>query len=118
MADDVTTEPATEHSAEPKAPQRKQPLDIWVKGLLALALILGLALRLWGIGWGLPDARHPLATYHPDEWINLNAAEPVDIPHGKFDIGFYNYGTLYFYGVSLGDHRARLWHDSHPSRER
>ena len=33
-----------------------------VFGWLALITALGLALRLWGITWSLPDARHPLAT--------------------------------------------------------
>src|SRR2546423_1533266 len=79
--------------AKPK--DRRTPL------LVALIVLLGLALRLWGLGWSLPDARHPAATYHPDERIDLSAAQQADIPHLKFDIGFYNYGTLYFYGVSL-----------------
>jgi 4-amino-4-deoxy-L-arabinose transferase-like glycosyltransferase len=77
--------------------------------LLALITIFGLALRLWGIGWSLPDARHPLATYHPDELVNLNAALAADIPHGKFDIGFYNYGTFYFYLVSFAQTFGRGW---------
>ncbi len=68
---------------------------------LLFVVALALFLRLWGIGCSLPDARHPLATYHPDERINLNAAQRVDIPHLKLDTGFYNYGTFYFYLVSL-----------------
>ncbi len=75
--------------------------DKKVYGLLVLIVVLGLALRLWGIGWSLPDARHPLATYHPDERVNLNAALQADIAHGQFDIKLYNYGTLYFYFVNL-----------------
>lgn len=70
-------------------------------GVVAAITLLGLALRLWGIGWSLPDARHPIATYHPDELINLQAAEAVDLGHGKFDIGFYNYGAFYFYLANL-----------------
>ena len=70
-------------------------------GLLLLIVALGLGLRFWGIGWSLPDARHPLATYHPDEKVNLNAALQADIAHGQFDIHFYNYGTFYFYLVNL-----------------
>ena len=68
---------------------------------LSFVVALALFLRLWGIGWSLPDARHPTATYHPDERINLNAARSVDISHLKLDTGFYNYGTFYFYLVSL-----------------
>ncbi len=69
--------------------------------LVSLITLLGLCVRLWGIGWSLPDSRHPLATYHPDELVNLNASLAADIPHGQFDIGFYNYGAFDFYLVSL-----------------
>jgi 4-amino-4-deoxy-L-arabinose transferase-like glycosyltransferase len=74
-----------------------------------LIVVLGLALRLWGIGWSLPDARHPLATYHPDELINLNAARAADIPHLQFDIQFYSYGALDFYLVSFAQTFAQGW---------
>jgi 4-amino-4-deoxy-L-arabinose transferase-like glycosyltransferase len=80
---------------------RLSPRDRQVFGLLALLTLFGLALRLWGITWGLPDARHPISTYHPDELVNLNAANQADLLIGKFDIGFYNYGTLYFYLVHI-----------------
>ena len=70
-------------------------------GLLLLIVLLGTGLRFRGITWSLPDIRHPLATYHPDERVNLNAALQADIAHGQFDIKFYNYGTLYFYLVNL-----------------
>ena len=77
--------------------------------LLALVVILGLFLRVEGIRWSLPDARHPLATYHPDELINLEAALKVDIPHLQLDTEFYNYGALYFYMVSFAHTVARGW---------
>ena len=70
-------------------------------GLLLLIVTLGMGLRFWGLTWSLPDARHPVATYHPDERVNLNAALQADIAHGKFDIQLYNYGTFYFYLVDL-----------------
>lgn len=76
---------------------------------VAAVTLLGLAIRLWGIRWGLPDARHPLASFHPDEIINLNAALTADIPHGQFDIKFYNYGAFYFYLVSFAVTFARGW---------
>jgi 4-amino-4-deoxy-L-arabinose transferase-like glycosyltransferase len=79
----------------------KTPPDWPTIGRVALIVLLGLALRLWGIGWSLPNAAHPLATYHPDELVNLNAALAADIAHGKFDIGFYNYGAFYFYLVNF-----------------
>jgi 4-amino-4-deoxy-L-arabinose transferase-like glycosyltransferase len=90
-----------ETSAQASATARRRPQDWLSIGLAALIVALGLWLRLSGLGWSLPDRRHPLATYHPDELINLNAALSADIPHGKFDIGFYNYGAFYFYLVSL-----------------
>jgi 4-amino-4-deoxy-L-arabinose transferase-like glycosyltransferase len=85
----------------------KTPPDWPTLGIVALIVLLGLVLRLWGIGWSLPNAVHPLATYHPDELVNLNAARQADIPHGKFDIGFYNYGAFYFYLVSFAQSFAR-----------
>ncbi|MCS6777129.1 MAG: glycosyltransferase family 39 protein [Chloroherpetonaceae bacterium] len=66
---------------------------------LALIILLGAILRFWALHWSLPDTRHPLATYHPDERINLNTALNADFLRGDFDIEFYNYGTLYFYLV-------------------
>ncbi|MCW3094745.1 MAG: 4-amino-4-deoxy-L-arabinose transferase and related glycosyltransferase of family [Chthonomonadaceae bacterium] len=69
--------------------------------LLLLVVALGMGLRFRGITWSLPDLRHPTATYHPDERVNLNAAMQADIAHGQFDIKFYNYGTFYFYLVNL-----------------
>jgi len=70
-------------------------------GLLLLIVALGMGLRFRALEWSLPNAQHPLATYHPDERINLTAAMQADIAHGQFDIKFYNYGTFYFYLVDL-----------------
>lgn len=65
-------------------------------------LFLGaLAIRLAGIGWGLPnDGR--VASYHPDEAIVLGASQAVDPLRGDFLPGFYNYGTLYLTLLRLG----------------
>ena len=71
--------------------------------------LFALGIRLWGIRWGLPDARHPLASYHPDELINLGAAQAANPLAGQFDIGFYNYGAFYFYIVSFAQLLARGW---------
>jgi hypothetical protein len=58
-------------------------------GLFALAL----ALRILGIGWGLPsEQRH--WSLHPDEPVVLAAASRLEPWAGKLDPGFYNYGTL------------------------
>ncbi|MDE2126417.1 MAG: glycosyltransferase family 39 protein [Armatimonadetes bacterium] len=77
------------------------------RALAAAITLIGLALRLWGITWSLPTTLHPWATYHPDETINLQAAEQADIPHVRLDIGFYNYGAFDFYLVSLAQTIAR-----------
>ena len=81
---------------------------VWIA--LAAIILLGLALRVSGLAWSLPDQRHPISTYHPDELVNLGAAQAADIAHGKFDIGFYNYGTFYFYLVSLADTIGHGYH--------
>ena len=94
----MTTEPQNTLTAA------KQPLirlEKRVAGWLAAVILLGTLLRLIGLGWSLPDHRHPLATYHPDERINLNAALQADVSHLKLDIGFYNYGAFYFYLVNV-----------------
>lgn len=62
-----------------------------------LLFCLALALRLWGITWGLPDQNH-LFSYHPDEGVNLvNGVLESGVPRPHLDLGFYNYGALYFY---------------------
>src|SRR5579859_5577130 len=115
----MTTEtaPPETQPATTRVPPRKPALfgiglatPDWRRQWPVLVIVLiGLLLRLWGIGWSLPDARHPLATYHPDELVNLNAALQADIPHLKFDIGFYNYGAFYFYLVSFAQSLGRAY---------
>lgn len=62
------------------------------------AVILGaLALRLYGIGWGLPDVLHNYS-YHPDEFLAVGAAASIiqtALPR------FYNYPSLYLYISAL-----------------
>lgn len=43
--------------------------------LLFIIVVLALALRLYGIDWGLPDASRPTYSYHPDEALHLFSAE-------------------------------------------
>ena len=93
------TEPQTTKNTAAKRPVIR--LEKRVVRLLAVVILFGALLRLVGLGWSLPDNRHPYATYHPDERINLNAALQADVSHLKFDIGFYNYGAFYFYLVNV-----------------
>ena len=78
--------------------------------VVIMITVIGMSLRLWGINWSLPDQRHPIATYHPDELVNLAAAQSADISHGKFDVGFYNYGAFYFYLVGISHSVGRVYH--------
>ncbi len=73
-------------------PQLKR--NLIAGGALFLSAFL---LRLWGIGWGLPNADHYFS-YHPDEWIILIASYFVVNPYaGEWLPGFYNYGSLPLY---------------------
>ncbi|MBM3495264.1 MAG: hypothetical protein FJX72_13225, partial [Armatimonadetes bacterium] len=68
---------------------------------LQLAAMLGLtlaaaALRVWGMSWGLPNADR-MCSFHPDEGVNLvNGVLDRGALRPHLDIGFYNYGSLYF----------------------
>jgi len=67
---------------------------------IILIVVLAAAVRIWGIDWGLPTARHYFS-YHPDETVTLLAAMKVNFFEGQLDPGFYNYGSLYIYLVSI-----------------
>ena len=62
---------------------------------LGLAVfVVALAVRLVGIGWGLPnEVRNQ--SLHPDEPVVLARSQQVEPVKGDFTPGFYNYGTLY-----------------------
>lgn len=58
-------------------------------------VLLALALRLYGIEWGLPSDRHPNYSYHPDELPSLIWA--AWLGQGKIISKHFMYGgTLYF----------------------
>ncbi|MDX8411428.1 MAG: glycosyltransferase family 39 protein [Mariprofundaceae bacterium] len=67
---------------------------------MAGILLLGLALRLNGIDWGLPNELHPNYSYHPDEWYYLTWAE--QLARGHVQAGHFIYGgTFYFSTIEL-----------------
>lgn len=68
-----------------------------VQALLALVLALGLALRLYGIDWGLPDVTHPLYSYHPDESIHLFMAEWLAT--GTIVPKHFMYGGAFYFAI-------------------
>ena len=63
--------------------------------LLGLGVfVVALAVRLVGIGWGLPnDIRNQ--SLHPDEPVVFAASQRIEPSHLQFVPGFYSYGTLY-----------------------
>jgi 4-amino-4-deoxy-L-arabinose transferase-like glycosyltransferase len=81
-------------SSEPASPSsRRFSLDF-----RALALPLGIALfalllRLWGIGWALPNSGRYFS-YHPDESVVTMYSMQVHPLLFLLDPGFYNYGSL------------------------
>lgn len=76
-------------------PPTKSPAFVrsaWFWGLALFLLALGV--RIVGIGWGLPnDLRNQ--SLHPDEPVIWSVSQRIEPARGRFDPGFYNYGTLY-----------------------
>lgn len=81
-------------------------------GLLLLALcsvlLLAALLRFQGLAWGLPNASHWFS-YHPDEALVLGAARRVNLFAGQWLPGFYNYGSLLIYVVSVTTQVLDAW---------
>jgi hypothetical protein len=69
---------------------------------LAAILLLSLALRLWGISWGLPSSTHYFS-YHPDESVVLGVSLSMNSLGGKLLPHFYNYGSLQIYLVNFAN---------------
>jgi 4-amino-4-deoxy-L-arabinose transferase-like glycosyltransferase len=62
---------------------------------LLLVCALALAVRLVGLGWGLPNELH-VASYHPDEWSTVDTALGM-LRRGELDPRFFNYPSLSLY---------------------
>ncbi|MBA3726373.1 MAG: glycosyltransferase family 39 protein, partial [Armatimonadetes bacterium] len=70
----------------------------------AIVFLLAFALRLAGIGWGLPtETRHQ--SLHPDELLIKEVADRM--PYLR--PGFYNYGTLYLTALKVGADMGRSY---------
>jgi len=65
--------------------------------LLGLSVLLAIALRLDGIDWGLPNADHPLYSYHPDEVLHLTAARAL--AEGVMMPKHFQYGGTFHYTI-------------------
>ena len=72
-------------------------------------LLLAFALRVWGLGWGLPSATHYFS-YHPDESRVLEASSlTMNVFAGRLLPHFYNYGSLQLYLVCFANTLAALF---------
>jgi len=72
---------------------------------LLAVLLLSLALRAWGLAWGLPTSTHYFS-YHPDETVVLEAAMGMNVFAGHLLPGFYHYGSLQLYLVNFANSLA------------
>lgn len=64
---------------------------------LLCVLVLALALRLWGIGWGLPSSHRRSVSYHPDENTYLwRIATSVNISERDFVIDARGQAVVYY----------------------
>lgn len=72
-------------------------------------LLLALALRVWGLTWGLPSATHYFS-YHPDESVVLEASSlpAMNVFAGRLLPHFYNYGSFQLYLVCFANTLATL----------
>ncbi|MCI0478775.1 MAG: glycosyltransferase family 39 protein, partial [Anaerolineales bacterium] len=65
-----------------------------INWLLIAVVTLGLGLRLWGIGFGLPYL------YHPDEGVPVQIALQI-LRTGDFNPHFFHWSSLLFYANAL-----------------
>ncbi len=78
-------------------------------GALPLFCVLALALRLWGITWGLPSATHYFS-YHPDESVVLETSSlTMNVFAGRLLPHYYNYPSLQLYLVCFTNTLAALF---------
>lgn len=62
----------------------------------SLILLAAVALRFWGLRWGIPNSLHSYS-YHPDEFLIIGATGSVLF---GFFPRFYNYPSLFIYLVA------------------
>ncbi len=75
---------------------------------LFCVLLLALALRVWGITWGLPSATHYFS-YHPDESVMLETSSvTMNVFAGRLLPHFYDYPSLQLYLVCFANTGAAL----------
>jgi len=60
-------------------------------------LTVALVLRLYGIQWGLPNASHPVYSYHPDEAFHLFAGDWLAT--GRMRPKHFMYGGTFYFSI-------------------
>ena len=83
-----------------------------VKRLIALSIILSLALflRAAGVEWSLPNASHPMLTYHPDEGSMLAIVSHMNPAKGDINPNWFHYPHLHFYTLGAAFYAGNLAH--------
>lgn len=85
--------PPASAAVSPAAPtdgtSRPRPLPY----ISLLIVAFALALRLWGVGWALPNTTR-FFSYHPDESVVVGVSQALNPFLLLVEPGFYNYGSL------------------------
>lgn len=63
--------------------QKANRLALWA--LLGLTFLVAVALRAWGIHWGIPSSSIPHRAFHPDEWWAMNVMQQMNLEAGDFN---------------------------------
>ena len=98
----------TRTAADPAAPITSSTIDRRIRVALGLLFALALALRVWGVGFGLPH------TYHPDEHQYVDTAVRMvggDLDPERFNnpSGLKYAFTLIFAAWALAGHLVGAW---------
>lgn len=73
----------------------------WIRiAALVGVVALAVALRFYGLRWGLPGSLHSYS-YHPDEFLTLGAAFGAVYLGRSLNPGLFNYPSLYIYAAAL-----------------
>jgi len=89
---------AVKTTPSPPAATERIREGFWDAVVLLALTVLATALRLYGLGWGLPDASK-VHSYHPDEITVLAPTLAMNLFAGEMNPHFFNYGSLFLYAV-------------------
>ena len=90
---------------------RSTPGSRRARWILPLVLLLALAARVFGIGWGLPAETHRDLSYHGGEWravsIAMTMAESLDLEPIWKGEPYFHWGSHYLYAACGAELVAR-----------